>query len=1103
MASVSIPCPSCEAGFAVKESLIGKKVDCPKCKYRFKAEMPDDGDDSPRSKKSEKSKKKSGSNTLVIGGIIGALAIILLVVGGYMLFAGGENKDTAKKSNANPAPSRPAVGNTGSSDGTGEAKEGTGDGEAGKTTEGTPAAGDAGKPKPLNPNQLKNPTNLLPGESIAVYKVFVDRVIQTPFYNALFDKATQDFFRNSLTFEAGDIESYHHCIINPDRMPFGVFRLKRPLDDQLILNRIENVKGPNSPIKGRHYNTIKSNAFLDAVGRALSNETLRNEAGIPVTEEDKKKWGENKPLAFCVYDLQTLIIADQLELERFLNDLDDKGDPPMKSIYNPDAPSEAPPANPGGEGGQIGPGVAPGGGGAPGAPGRGPGPIGMGTPNDFRASPAMQRRGAPEGPPGETIPRGGPMGGEGQRGRPGGPPGAATAPPRRSFTSNPNYRTVDEQLKFMLNRLEDEDESNPPAIIYAEILDQRIFNQRLMSAMFRATGDTLFGLLSQIKVVGAAIRVLNKDKLLANASFEFQNEADARNATGRFIQPLLEQITPILSLVFGTPIEIRNNTSGGGGGGPGVSFPGGGGFGAPPAGVGGSPRGDGPRGQFGGGGGRPGGPPGVGSPDGGEEGFPGQPGAGGATGEGANLSNITVSLVDKATILNLEILWNEERYKKTILPLIVTAANQLKGRMSVLSGETTWHNLAAAFPKMKSGNKPFPRGTMEREIKSERYGLAFPPEQRVSFLAELLPFIGRGGLRNTIQDKKFPWYAKENVAAAESWVPEFLVPYYPQTSWRASHPLAEGKVLGGTNFVGISGLGLDSARYSPTNPEYAKKVGITGYDWGSTPAEITDGMANTIYMIQAPPGIRRPWIAGGGATVVGVDDAIANPVQDFVHSTPDKKRGTYLLMADGSVRWMSESIDPKIFKGMATRAGGETLGDLDKLMPKVDPPKGTKVEIRGSGLTPVPGSASAPAEADTVDAEELKKLQGNWTVKALTAAGITAQSEGLEKAGLVLKIDGDLVRIEATSNDSRFQSIFPKQSGRIIALNPKKNPRDMKVESLEGPEKGTKKISIYEFVGELKLKIRETQDGKSAPKNMRIPEAGSKDTYLELTKDPD
>ena len=422
----------------------------------------------------------------------------------------------------------------------------------------------------------------------------------------------------------------------------------------------------------------------------------------------------------------------------------------------------------------------------------------------------------------------------------------------------------------------------------------------------------------------------------------------------------------------------------------------------------GDPAQFGPGGEPGAGGNQPpppglvaggtGGPPrggagGPGSPDGDPRG--GGFGAGtGGQGPGSNPSFIQVSLSDKATILGMEILWNEERYKRTILPLIVTLGNQLKGRMAVLSGETTWHSLAAAFPKLKAaGNKPFPRGTLEREVVAERFGMPFPPEQRVSFLADLLPFLGKGGLRSTIQEKKYPWYAKENLAAAESWVPEFLVPYYPQTAWRASHPMAEGKVLGATNFVGLAGLGLDAARYNPsTNPEHAKKVGITGYDWGSTPAEITDGMSNTIYMIQAPPGVQRAWISGGGATLVGVDDSLANPISDFVHTAPDKKRGTYVLMADGSVRWVTENIDAKVFKGMVTRAGGETLGDLDKLTPKVDPPKGKTVEIRGGSATaPKTTATPAPRDDSKIEVAELQKLQGDWKVTMIITRGTRAR----------------------------------------------------------------------------------------------------------------
>src|SRR5262249_18586212 len=60
-------CPSCEAMVPIKDSsLVGKKVDCPKCKYRFVVEDPGavsdgGGDEEPSSKvrtKTDESKAK-------------------------------------------------------------------------------------------------------------------------------------------------------------------------------------------------------------------------------------------------------------------------------------------------------------------------------------------------------------------------------------------------------------------------------------------------------------------------------------------------------------------------------------------------------------------------------------------------------------------------------------------------------------------------------------------------------------------------------------------------------------------------------------------------------------------------------------------------------------------------------------------------------------------------------------------------------------------------------------------------------------------------------------------------------------------------------------
>ena len=53
MASFNIPCPSCESNVLIKsDAFIGKKVECPKCKYRFVVENPlADGDGGKATKK--------------------------------------------------------------------------------------------------------------------------------------------------------------------------------------------------------------------------------------------------------------------------------------------------------------------------------------------------------------------------------------------------------------------------------------------------------------------------------------------------------------------------------------------------------------------------------------------------------------------------------------------------------------------------------------------------------------------------------------------------------------------------------------------------------------------------------------------------------------------------------------------------------------------------------------------------------------------------------------------------------------------------------------------------------------------------------------------
>lgn len=335
-------------------------------------------------------------------------------------------------------------------------------------------------------------------------------------------------------------------------------------------------------------------------------------------------------------------------------------------------------------------------------------------------------------------------------------------------------------------------------------------------------------------------------------------------------------------------------------------------------------------------------------------------------------SQIDLRLVDRVVSISVSINWTPEAYNGFLYPRLSGIANQLKGKTAVFAGRSSWNGLSVAVVKYVEHNKKFPAATIARPPSdSSRLGLSYPPMQRLSFFVELLPYLGRGNVVNTITPGA-SWYDKVNTDAAGAWVPEFLVPYYEPSSWRATSPLAPEHVLGGTNYVAVAGVGADAARFNPKNPAHEKLVGISGYDWGSTVAEVGDGLANTIYLMQVPPGLARPWAAGGGATVLGLNPE--NPMADFKHQRPDGKWGTHAIMGDGAVRWIPADIKPSDLLALATRAGGEKLsGDLDAIAPRADgktselkaDPK--PVEAKATELKPMEKASDPKVPAKAAD----------------------------------------------------------------------------------------------------------------------------------------
>lgn len=179
------------------------------------------------------------------------------------------------------------------------------------------------------------------------------------------------------------------------------------------------------------------------------------------------------------------------------------------------------------------------------------------------------------------------------------------------------------------------------------------------------------------------------------------------------------------------------------------------------------------------------------------------------------------------------------------------------------------------------------------------------PEQRLSWLVELLPY-----LENETLYKQFRMEGGygENLGPAKSEIAVFRCPGSDEPQW----------VESGTHYVAISGIGLDAAH----RPAGAPDNGFMGYDRVTTPAMITDGMSNTIALMETRRDL-GPWARGGNSNVRCFDPS--NQATKLAELPFGGHRANWkVAFADGSVRTISASVEPHVLAAALTIAGGET-----------------------------------------------------------------------------------------------------------------------------------------------------------------------------------
>ncbi|GAB4136092.1 MAG: hypothetical protein Tsb009_02990 [Planctomycetaceae bacterium] len=183
------------------------------------------------------------------------------------------------------------------------------------------------------------------------------------------------------------------------------------------------------------------------------------------------------------------------------------------------------------------------------------------------------------------------------------------------------------------------------------------------------------------------------------------------------------------------------------------------------------------------------------------------------------------------------------------------------------------------------------------------------PEKRLSWMVSILPYIEASPLYERL-DLKQAWDAGQN----KRWIQTQISSY--------QNPGYGSKVKpGDTHYVGIAGVGKGVEFLKRHN----RKTGIFGYDRVTRIRDIKDGTSNTMMISEASKNF-GPWAAGGKATIraltkkpyINGPDGIGGPFRG----------GCNVLFADGSVKFISEKIDSKLFEALSTVQGGEIVGDF-------------------------------------------------------------------------------------------------------------------------------------------------------------------------------
>jgi hypothetical protein len=356
--------------------------------------------------------------------------------------------------------------------------------------------------------------------------------------------------------------------------------------------------------------------------------------------------------------------------------------------------------------------------------------------------------------------------------------------------------------------------------------------------------------------------------------------------------------------------------------------------------------------------------------------------------------------------------------------------------------------------------------------------VALEPANRVSWMAGLLPYLGHKNLYNYI-DFNQSWKDPRNWLAAQTLVPEFLDPTYPAHLQWVSYPGLPFDAAA-THVVGIAGVGPEAAYLTDDDEKAQGKLGAFGFNRNLALQAIINGrgLSNTAIMIQLPPDSEAgmaPWIAGGGSTVRSIPESEPGKksIDPFVGQHGNKK-GTFVVMGDGSIKFVSSDISDKVLQDMCTIGpkSAEFEEGLKKYIVSDAPPApvAPPPEAKPEPKPPVPDKPAPPPSKPGIPA--------GWKMLSNAEYGISAAFPGdpqVKKLALPPELGGEVTQILLEKQQEKMKFIISCQSlPPGAAVDPKfQKEIDMILQTAPGAKiKGQKDISMGSYAGrEINIEI--------------------------------